>query len=56
MELRPEGHALRLFDPVRGEFLPTHREQAGVIEATKTKLAAAEARIKELEQRQGLDP
>ena len=55
LELRPEGHALRLFDPALGEFLPTHREQAGIIEATKTKLAAAESRIMELEQRLGLD-
>jgi len=55
LELRPEGQALRPFDPALGEFLPTHREQAGAIEATKTKLAAAESRIKELEQLLDLD-
>ncbi len=31
LELRPQGHALRLFDPALGEFLPTHREQARII-------------------------
>ncbi|MCY3640424.1 MAG: Uma2 family endonuclease [Gammaproteobacteria bacterium] len=31
LELRPDGHALRLFDPELGEFLPSHREQARII-------------------------
>ena len=31
LELRPEGHALRLFDPVLGECLPSPREQARII-------------------------
>ena len=56
LELRPDSQALRLFDPAVGEYLPTSGEKSRIIEATKTKLAAAEARIKELEQRQGLDP
>ncbi|MCY4212694.1 MAG: hypothetical protein OXF68_03615, partial [Gammaproteobacteria bacterium] len=31
LELRPQGHALRLFDPALGGFLPSHREQARII-------------------------
>ena len=56
LELRPEGHALRLFDPELGEFLPSHKEQARVIEAVKAERdaeaaarRAAKARIAELE-------
>ena len=49
LELRPDGHALRLFDPALGQFLPTPSE-------AMAKLAAASARIEELERRLGLDP
>ena len=49
LELHPKGHALRLFDPELGEFLPIHSE-------TMAKLAAAEARIKQLEQQLSRDP
>ena len=31
LELRPGGHALRLFDPALGEVLRSHREQAWII-------------------------
>ena len=31
LELRPQGHALRLFDPALDGFLPSHREQARII-------------------------
>ncbi|MCZ0944978.1 MAG: Uma2 family endonuclease [Gammaproteobacteria bacterium] len=48
LELRPEGHALRLFDPALGQFLPTPSE-------AMAKLAAAKARVKELERQLGLD-
>ena len=58
LELSPKGHALRLFDPALGEFLPTPSEQARVIEAVKAERDAeaaarriAEARIAELERR-----
>ena len=65
LELRPQGHALRLFDPALGEFLPTSREKSriigkqaqniGALEAERDEAEAArrtaEARIAELERR-----
>ncbi|MCZ0942156.1 MAG: Uma2 family endonuclease [Gammaproteobacteria bacterium] len=65
LELRPEGQALRLFDPALGEFLPTSGEKSRIIEAVKAERDAAnverdaeaaarrtaEARIAELERR-----
>ena len=58
LELRPDGHALRLFDPALDEYLPTHREQARIIvkqaltiEEQAQTIGAAEARIAELERR-----
>ncbi len=65
LEMRPEGHALRLFDPALGEFLPTSGEKSRIIgEQAQTLKAveaerdaeaearrAAEARIAELEER-----
>ena len=56
LELRPDGHALRLFDPALGEFLPNSKEKSRIIEAVKAERDAeaaarrtAEARIAELE-------
>ncbi|MCZ0941554.1 MAG: Uma2 family endonuclease [Gammaproteobacteria bacterium] len=43
LELRPEGHALRLFDPALGEFLPTSGEKSGIIEAVQAERDAAAA-------------
>ena len=31
LELRPEGQALRLYDPVLGEYLPSSAEKTGII-------------------------
>ena len=56
LALRPEGQALRLFDPELGEYLPTWKENSRIIEAVKaerdTEVAArraAEARVAELQ-------
>ena len=58
LDLRPEGHALRLFDPELGGFLPTFwdkmriiRKRTQAIEEQSQTIAAAEARIAELERR-----
>ena len=51
LELRPEGEALRLYDPEVGEYLPTSGEKSGIIVAVKAERDAANARIAELERR-----
>ncbi|MCZ0943475.1 MAG: Uma2 family endonuclease [Gammaproteobacteria bacterium] len=43
LELRPEGHALRLFDPALGEFLPTSGEKSGIIGLQAQTIGAVEA-------------
>ena len=43
LELRPEGEALRLFDPEVGEYLPTSGEKSGIIVAVKAERDAAYA-------------
>ena len=50
LEIRPEGHALRLFDPAHGEFLPTSGEKSRImgnqtqtIEAQAQTIGAVEA-------------
>ena len=43
LELRPDGEALRLFDPVVGEYLPTSGEKSGIIVAVKAERDAAYA-------------
>ena len=43
LELRPDGEALRLYDPVVGEYLPTSGEKSGIIVAVKAERDAATA-------------
>ena len=58
LELRPDGESLRLFDPERGDFLPTSKAKSRIIEAVMAERnaqaearRAAEARVAELERR-----
>ncbi|MCY4214873.1 MAG: hypothetical protein OXF68_14780, partial [Gammaproteobacteria bacterium] len=43
LELRPQGHALRLFDPAHGEFLPNSGEKSRIIEAVKAERETVKA-------------
>ena len=43
LELRPDGEALRLYDPEVGEYLPTSGEKSGIIVAVKAERDAAYA-------------
>ena len=43
LELRPDGQALRLFDPARGEFLPRFREKSRIADAAQAERDAANA-------------
>ena len=43
LEFRPDGPALRLFDPVRGELLPRFREQSQIADAATAERDAAQA-------------
>ena len=43
LELRPQGHALRLFDLARGEFLPNSGEKSRIIEAVKAERETVKA-------------